>query len=246
MVLRTGLARFPATDYKTSNYCIAYLNILGATQKICNDKDFNFLNHLNMFMEDAIQESGGGIFPKKEKIFVKIFSDNILLAIELKENDKEKDHKMAVLFNTVANIYNEVLRYGYLMRGAIVEGEFFHNDIIIYGKGLVEAVHLEEKVADVPRILVKTNVSEPNSYYYLMQDADKELFLNIFHLCDAFDDVTFKHNLLEMLKKHKSDEKIKTKTMWMIKYFNSWFTKYEYRLLNQQKITDEEIADALK
>ena len=246
MVLRTGLARFPATDYKTSNYCIAYLDILGATQKICNDKDFNFLNHLNMFMEDAIQESGGGIFPKKEKIFVKIFSDNILLAIELKENDKEKDHKMAVLFNTVANIYNEVLRYGYLMRGAIVEGEFLHNDIIIYGKGLVEAVHLEEKVADVPRILVKTNVSEPNSYYYLMQDADKELFLNIFHLCDAFDDVTFKHNLLEMLKKHKSDEKIKTKTMWMIKYFNSWFTKYEYRLLNQQKITDEEIADALK
>lgn len=246
MVTRTGSARFPSTDYKTTNHIIAYLDILGATNKICNDKDFNFLNHLNMFMEDAIQESGGGIFPKKEKIFVKIFSDNILLAIELKENDKEKDHKMAVLFNTVANIYNEVLRYGYLMRGAIVEGEFFHNDIIIYGKGLVEAVHLEEKVADVPRILVKTNVSEPNSYYYLMQDADKELFLNIFHLCDAFDDVTFKHNLLEMLKKHKSDEKIKTKTMWMIKYFNSWFTKYEYRLLNQQKITDEEIADALK
>ena len=36
------------------------------------------------------------------------------------------------------------------------------------------------------------------------------------------------------------------KIMWMIKYFNSWFTKYECRLLNQQKITDEEIADILK
>lgn len=32
----------------------------------------------------------------------------------------------------------------------------------------------------------------------------------------------------------------------MTKYFNSWFTKYEYRLLNQQKITDEEVAEALK
>ena len=33
--------------------------------------------------------------------------------------------------------------------------------------------------------------------------------------------------------------------MWMIKYFNSWFIKYEYRLLNQQKITDEEIREII-
>lgn len=246
MVIRTGLARFPSTNYKTSNYIIAYLDILGAKQMICNDDNFDFLNHLNMFMEDAIQESGGGVFLKKEKIFVKIFSDNILLAIELKENDEEKDHKMAVLFNTVANIYNEILRYGYLLRGAIIEGEFFYNDIIVYGKGLVEAVQLEEKVADVPRILVRTKVSEPNSYYYLMQDKDNELFLNIFHLCNAFDDGTFKYNLLEMLKKNKENDYIKEKIMWMIKYFNSWFTKYERRLLNQQKITDEDITKALE
>ena len=246
MVIRTGLARFPSTNYKTSNHIIAYLDILGTTNKICNDNDFSFLNYLNMFMEDAIEESGGGIFPHKEKIFVKIFSDNILLAIELKENDEEKDYKMAVLFNTVANIYNEILRYGYLMRGAIVEGEFFNNDKIVYGKALVKAVHLEEKVANVPRILVRAEVNDPNSRYYLMQDKDNELFLNIFHLCNAFDDVTFKYNLLEMLKKHKSNDKIKTKIMWLINYFNSWFTKYERRLLNQQKIMDEDIVKALE
>ena len=33
--------------------------------------------------------------------------------------------------------------------------------------------------------------------------------------------------------------------MWMINYFNSWFTKYEYRIMNQQKIADEEIQEAL-
>ncbi len=246
MVIRTGLARFPSTNYKTSNYIIAYLDILGAKQMICNDDNFDFLNHLNMFMEDAIQESGGGVFPKKEKIFVKIFSDNILLAIELKENDEEKDHNMAVLFNTVANIYNEILRYGCLMRGAIVEGEFFHNDKIVYGKALVKAVHLEEKVANVPRILVRAEVNDPNSRYYLVQDEDEEPFLNIFHLCESFDDVAFKISLLEMLKKNKENDHIKEKIMWMINYFNSWFTKYEYRLLNQQKIMDEDIAKALE
>ena len=246
MVIRTGLARKPWTNYKTSNHIIAYLDILGAKDMICNDNNFDFLNHLNMFMEDAIEESGGGIFPKEEDIYIKIFSDNILLAIESKENDENKEQKIQKLFNTVANIYNEILRYGYLMRGAIVEGEFFHNDIIVYGKGLVEAVHLEEKEADVPRILVRVKVSESNSYYYLMQDTDGEFFLNIFHLCNAFDDVAFKINLLEMLKKQKNNEKIKAKIIWMIKYFNSWFTKYEYRIMNQQRITDEEIENTLK
>ena len=197
-------------------------------------------------MEDAIEESGGGIFKHKEEIFIKIFSDNILLAIELKENDERRDDKIATLFNTVANIYNEILRYGYLMRGAIVEGEFFHNDKIVYGKALVEAVHLEEKVANVPRILVRTTVAEQYSCYYLMQDEDDELFLNIFHLCNAFDDVNFKISLLEMLKNNKENDHIKEKIMWMINYFNSWFTKYEYRLLKQQKITDEKVAEALK
>lgn len=245
MVIRTGLARKPWTNYKTSNHIIAYLDILGAKDMICNDNNFDFLNHLNMFMEDAIEESGGGIFNKEEEIYIKIFSDNILLAIELKENDEQKDNKIAALFNTVANIYNEILHYGYLMRGAIVEGEFFHNDIIVYGKSLVEAVQLEENVAKYPRILVKTEVNNPNNLYYLMKDSDGELFLNVFHPCNTFDDVAFKINLLELLKKHKNNEKIKEKIMWMVKYFNFWFTKYEYRIMNQQKITDEEIQEAL-
>ncbi len=245
MVQRTGNARFPSTNYKTSNHIIAYLDILGATDLICKDNDFSFFNHLNMFMKDAIEESGSGIFPHKEEIYIKIFSDNILLAIELKENDDRIDSKIAALFNTVANIYNEILRYGYLMRGAIIEGEFFHNDIIVYGKGLVEAVKLE-KEANVPRILVKVKVAESYSYCYLMQDEDDEFFLNIFHLCESFDDVTFKINLLEMLKKYKNDEKVKTKIMWMINYFNSWFIRPEARRLEKPQITDEEITNALE
>ena len=245
MVIRTGLARKPWTNYKTSNHIIAYLDILGVKDMICNDNNFDFLNHLNMFMEDAIEESGGGVFPREEKIYIKIFSDNILLAIELKENDEQRENKIAILFNTVANIYNEILRYGYLMRGAIVEGEFFHNDIIVYGKGLVEAVQLEENIAKYPRIIVKTKVNEANSWYYLMKDSDEEVFLNIFRLCEGVDGATFKINLLGLLKKYKNNKKIKEKIMWMINYFNSWFTKYEYRIMNQQKIAEEEIQEAI-
>ena len=34
MVVRTGFAQFPSINYKTSNYCIAYLDILDAKQMI--------------------------------------------------------------------------------------------------------------------------------------------------------------------------------------------------------------------
>ena len=246
MVIRTGLARFPSTNYKTSNYCIAYLDILGATQKICDDKDFNFLNHLNMFMEDAISESGNGIFKRQEEMKIKIFSDNILIALKLNPNDSERDFKIGVLFNAVANIYNEILRYGYLMRGAIVEGEFFQNEIIVYGEALLKAVKLEEKEANVPRILVKTEVSENYKKYYLMKDQDDELFLNIFNLCEWCDHHIFKFNLLEMLKEHKDNEEIKNKIMWMIGYYNSWFGEYEYRITKRHKITEEEVKRAIQ
>ena len=245
MVVRTGLSRFPSTNYKTSNHIIAYLDMLGAKQMICNDSNFNFLNLLNMFMEDAIEESGGGIFKHKEEIYIKIFSDNILLAIELKENDEQRDDKITLLFNIVANIYNEILRYGYLMRGAIVEGDFFHNDIIVYGKALVEAVNLEEKKAIYPRILVQKELSK-SLQHYLLQDRDGLYILNIFQLSEYFDHLSFKLELLKILEQYKDKDHIKAKIMWMIKYFNFWFTKYEHRLLNQQKITEEEIADALK
>ena len=244
MVQRTGNARFPSTNYKTSNHLIAYLDILGATDMICKDNDFSFLNHLNMFMEDAIEESGGGIFPKEEDIFVKIFSDNIVLAIELKENDERRDDKIATLFNTVANIYNEIFRYGYLMRGAIVEGEFFHNNIIVYGKGHVQAVKLEEKEAIYPRILVQKELSK-SLPQYLLQDRDGWNILNIFQFSESFDHLSFKFELLKMLKKNKDNDHIKAKIMWMINYFNSWFIRPEARVLEKPQITEEEIIQAL-
>ena len=138
---------------------------------------------------------------------IKIFSDNILISLKINQNDPERDFKIGVLFNSVANIYNEILRYGYLMRGSIVEGEFFQNDIIVYGKALIETVKLEEETAKVPRILVKTEVPENYKKYYLMKDLDDKWFLNIFHLCGAFDEAIFKFNLLEMLKEYKNDLK---------------------------------------
>ena len=63
------------------------------------------------------------------------------------EDDAMRKENITTILNLVANICNEAFDFGYLLRGAIVENEFFHNNIIVYGKALVEAVYLEEKVA---------------------------------------------------------------------------------------------------
>ncbi len=77
------------------------------------------------------------------------------------------------------------------MRGAIVEGEFFHNDKIVYGKALVEAVHLEEKVAngthqtptytDMGHIFlssknVTTNKIDWDNVMYIPKDLHEKLY----------------------------------------------------------------------
>ena len=151
MVVRTGGMRKPQTNYKQSTYCIAYLDILGGKSLICEDSDNIFLNHLNMFFEDAICEAEMAQIFSKQDVIVKFFSDNILIAIKLNANDEKRVDKLTKLLNIAGNIQTEVLGYGYLMRGAIVEGDFYHDEKFVYGKALVEAVNIEENVAIYPR-----------------------------------------------------------------------------------------------
>ena len=67
MTLRTGDARFPRTNYKTSRYCVAYLDFLGGTDIIRHDDQNKHLNIINMIFEDA---------KKAEKVYKK-FAKNI-------------------------------------------------------------------------------------------------------------------------------------------------------------------------
>lgn len=53
-----------------------------------------------------------------------------------------------------------ILRPGYLPRGAITLGPLFHDDDIVYGRALVEAVELERDTVKTPRVLITTPVLE--------------------------------------------------------------------------------------
>ncbi len=244
MVIRTGITRNPSTNYKTSKHCVAYLDILGTKNKIYEDNDGKFLNYLNMLCKDAISEASNAKAFGYNDFFVKIFSDNMLFAVNTEDESTRLD-KISLMFCIISNIQNEVLNYGHLIRGAIVEGEFFHNDIIVYGKALVDAVNIEEKIAEYPRIIMQDKI-EKELQQYAFRDIDGLYFLNSLFNIHGFEYVNVKMQLLEMLKKYKSDIRIKKKVMWAINYFNEWYKSPYYRGWERPQIAKDEITVALE
>jgi hypothetical protein len=242
MAIRTGKMRNPQTSYKTSKHCVAYLDILGGKNKICADKDNTFLNTLNMVFQDAIEETNS-LF-RKETIFTKIFSDNILLAIEIEDIDNQVEEKLSSFLNLTANVVLEALRYGFLMRGAITIGDFFHNDILVYGKTLVDAVEMEEKIAIYPRIIAQKKVQQLVPQNFTESADGLYIFNYLIYAVDPGDSFTIRINLLKMLE-GRPDKKIEQKIRWAISYFNYHY-KYLSYSIDKPQITDEDIEKALK
>ena len=89
------------------------------------------------------------------QIFIqtKVFSDNILLCLEVGTTPLEYPRFLTFLA-IVADIQrNFILQYDLFLRGGITIGTLSFNDDFIFGQGLIDAVALEEK-AVYPRIII--------------------------------------------------------------------------------------------
>ena len=161
------------------------------------------------------------------------------MAVNTEFEAQIRKERIEALINRVGNIQNEILRYGYLVRGAIVEGDFFHNDVIVYGKALVNAVNDEEQIAIYTRVIVQKDIVELLPHYFIM-DEDNLGFLNQFIFSHALEYVNFKHQLLEMLKKNP-DKKHKQKIMWIINYYNNYLSFNKAKLSVKIFIKEQDI-----
>ncbi len=173
-------------DRVTEEYIVAFVDILGITNKIrsANSNDsLNLVHNLYSFFKQIIYEIA---IPENQELKIKIFSDNILIARKLSSNDKKKRCKeIKCLLMAVSHFQNYCIgdSVGYLVRGGITIGKLFIDDIMVFGEALVNAYNLESKIATYPRIVIDSKtMSEINQYdelkTYIQKDFDDMDFLN--------------------------------------------------------------------
>lgn len=226
-----------------SNYFVAYLDILGAS-KYMQDNSEQFLNDLNAIYENTMNDVIFTNVLSKKDIAIKIFSDNILIAVKTTKQDTDRQSKLVKIINLVGNLYCNALRLGYLVRGSITEGKFYRNKTFVYGKALVEAVKLEEKIAIYPRVIIQDNLVSLIPQY-IAQDNDRKYYLNCFIFTKTFDNTSFKLRILNQLTKCSNNEEITQKIMWLVTYFNNFQQSPYSNNVEQLEISQQELNEAL-
>jgi len=152
-------------------YYMAYFDILGYRKLLCDftdeesaefveilrylvDEAKNLINSINKSIPDneeyktpIISTDTGSSFSGFD-IHIKMFSDNFF--VYSKAN-------LFVVLQIVAYLQARFVTHGIFVRGAVHYGRALIENDFIYGKGLIEVVELEEKLAKSPRIVVSEN-----------------------------------------------------------------------------------------
>ena len=245
-------------------HIVAFLDFLGASEKMRDPaKNDSFLQAIN-----AVYARAKYILEKTEvnrnnKLKIKIFSDNIVIAQEIENPEDPKN-----VFSTYLDVeqfslmlYSAAMLTGNLMRGAISIGKLYIDETLVYGQALLDAHNGESQIANYPRIIVdkdifvyaNTNIwdsfSQPDEAKLVRRDIDGVLFLNPFWGVSkmAENNRIKAQKLLEhirnfILKEYKNlfdknRKNVMPKYSWLANQFNLYVSENEYDLLlNLDKI----------
>lgn len=223
-------------DNPLEDYYICYFDILGYRAYFDNSESSKHNKFLASMIiatdsiESVVRNSKTSI-----KINCKTYSDNFLLYAP---KHSTNELKMLQLF---ASIMRKVqirllMEVGLLVRGGITIGEFYADDSIVFGEGLIRAVELEEKIAIMPRIIIdkdkfnidfsllerKNYLSKDNDGFYFVNYFDYESLQLIKGKCIGLINENCKyHSTVKDPSKIAHDERIISKYIWLLSKFNS-------------------------
>ena len=223
---------------KPKTYAIAYLDLLGTTSKISNDKNNLYLYTIHSIYNMAVKSSGENGFWGFNRIETKIFSDNFVIAIPLDSDNKAADVRCLLRFVAIIQSYASI-SLDWLVRGGVTVGELYINNVLIWGQGLVRAYELENHIAVFPRIVIDRNVLEllGADNLFFCRDIDGWFYLNFLEFVkyeaadgtDNFVPQVRKHfeQLLSEIKMPNGDyaERPYQKLHWYRNYINEWYRK---------------------
>ena len=173
---------------RTTECIVAFIDILGSSKMIMEDaqKSLEIVHSAYTESIDLFKK----LFNKNGKIpSVKIFSDNIVIAVPRKNNSLEAAFTAAAIMSAIIQV--QFLKHELLSRGAICSGSYFADDMMVWGTALVKAYKLEKSIAVYPRVIIdpelvgELKLALPDSLLrakeWVIQDEDRLFMINYFH-----------------------------------------------------------------
>lgn len=151
---------------KNENYIVLFIDVLGAKNMIMNDPD-GFLNKFNYVFtkQDVILNELQRI---NNDIKIKNFSDNVVIYAKL-TNDERGYLNLSGILRLSALIQSMMfIEAGFMVRGSIVVGKLYANDIYVIGPALVTAYTNENLLAKNPEIYIS-----PETYDHIKKIFEK-------------------------------------------------------------------------
>ncbi|HPN74913.1 MAG TPA: hypothetical protein PK386_06445 [Candidatus Marinimicrobia bacterium] len=243
------------------SFC-AYIDILGFSERM--KYSFQKGRELKLFNKifSAI-DSNVNIFKptfpkliKKESLFIKIFTDNIVIGYPVESSEAE--YEFGSLITLISYFQISMTLEGLFIRGAIVRGPLFMNENIVFGTSIIDAYNLESRFSSVPRIILSEEVFNlvkshlrfyPDSKYSpqhqdILIDNDGFAYLNYLTNLDPeylYWDMVRKHKkyIEYNLRKYINKPDIWYKYFWTANYHN-YFVKgcYNYPGYDDKYLVD--------
>lgn len=180
-----------------------------------------------------VTRGDGGLFGRRFWE-LKAFTDNVVLGIPVQQGAEEQ--ALSHVLSSVASLQRGLLlEGGFFVRGGIAFGDLYVDDDIVYGTGLLDAYHMEAKVAIVPRIVLHQSaailvpdharrygdIDDSPQGQLLLQDEDGCLFVNYLAEEPEYEWLPRHRDLIqENLETCRSDAKIFSKYLWVARYHN--------------------------
>jgi len=146
-------------EYKTS--FLAYVDVLGWKRIVEQiGTDFDRLDDILRVYSTLASHAGedswirtlGAEMPALSPPHHLVASDTIILSVP------DDGHALFSLVLRCGKICADLLRLGFLTRGAIVRGKLYHQGQVIFGEALTAAYLQEQRSARYPRVLVSPEV----------------------------------------------------------------------------------------
>lgn len=218
-------------DRTTSEYIVAYLDILGISERMKKSNaqqllDMNKLHNLYTFSVDWTRKTA---MDGNKDIIFKIFSDNIIIAKKLPSTPIERKQAIKVLLYCASHFQELAASdsVGWLIRGGISIGELFIDDVMVWGEALINAYKLESNIAIYPRVVIDSKIVSTILCFneisdFVRRDFDDVYFLNYLSICHFCGELLM--NGFYIMQEELNgviSPKIRQKLSWHMNYINN-------------------------